>query len=516
MALVIKRKWWILISVALCISMLYIDQTGISVVLPQLKITFACSDAEGNWIINAMLLTMAILIAMGGNLSDRFGTRRSFLYGTAGFAFASVLCGMAPNVSFLIAGRALQGIFAALLLPSTSISVVNAFPERQVGTAMGIYIGSASIFLILGPLLAGFLTEYINWRWVFYVNIPLTLLSLYIANFSMRKTEPKWLSTRKKVAIKFDWLGFFILGVANTACVVALMEGGEWGWDSPLIVGSLILAFVLYFFFIKVEKNLKNPLIDFKILKQRNYAVCAFIMCAMQFCLITRIYLIIMFQTLGQQGPLAASLLILPSLLPIVFMAPLAGYLLQRFGPKLPICMGTILTVVSLVWLVVFITKDSYLLLLVGLLIFGIGVPMALNPSLTTALSSVGRKQRGTASGIIQQLRQLSGTFGVAVIGSVIDNVSKHSFARYLGDLGGSIGNALQTLPTSDILLGTDNAKAVLAHYSTSLQNTVDSLAKMAYLLAFRFGMLVTALIVVLAVILAFTKLKKQKQLSNL
>ncbi|MFA6409321.1 MAG: DHA2 family efflux MFS transporter permease subunit [Gammaproteobacteria bacterium] len=511
MALVLKRKWWILISVALCISMLYIDQTGISVVLPQLKIAFACSDVEGNWVINSMLLSMAILIAIGGNLSDRFGTRRSFLYGTAGFAFASVLCGMAPNVSLLIAGRALQGVFAALLLPSTSISVVNAFPERQVGTAMGIYIGSASIFLILGPLLAGFLTEYINWRWVFYVNVPLTLLSLYIANFSMRKTEAKIFLAKKKKNISFDWLGFSTLGIANTACVVALMEGGYWGWRSPIIIGLVLLAFTSYFFFLKIEKKLKNPLIDFQILRQRNYAVCAFIMCAMQFCLITRIFLIIMFQTIGKQGPVAAGLLILPSTLPIMFVAPLAGYLMQRFGPKLPIRLGTILTAISLVWLVVFITKDSYALLFVGLLLFGVGVPLALNPSLTTALSSVGREQRGTASGIIQQLRQLSGTLGVAVIGSVIDNVSKHSFSHYLGRLGGNFAEALQNISTSDILLSTNSAKAALKPYAISMQNSIDNFAEKAYLLAFRFGMLVTALVVLLAVILAFTKIKQQK-----
>ena len=510
-AKIAKRKWWILIGISTCISMLYIDQTAVSVMLPQLKLTFGASDVAEEWVINALLLSTAVLITAGGRLSDIWGARRSFLIGTIGFFVASALCGAAPNISLLIIGRFLQGVFSAILLPATTVNVINAFPSRQVGSAMGIYVGGASIFLVLGPLLGGFFTQYLSWRYIFWFNIPLVCVSLFIANFSLRKGKPKNLQKPNKKNNSFDWPSFIALGLANTALVTSLMESTRFGWKSPFILSLVVIAilgYVAFSFFNKRQK--KTPLVDFSIFNQKNYAICIIIMACMQFCIITRIFMIILFQLVSGYSPLHASLLIVPTTLPVIFMAPIAGRMLTKYGARVPIILGTVLVTISLFWLVFFIRNNNYPLLVTGLLLFGMGMPLALNPALTTALSSVAKNKRGIASGVINQVRQISGTLAVAIIGVIINHVSQYNLANFIDSLGIKY-NFLYDFSVTDILMSTNAAQKALMRLPNYLQEQIHFVAVAAYSNGFRFAMAVTAIAVMGAMVFAILRLGKGK-----
>ena len=511
-ARIAKRKWWILIGISTCLSMLYIDQTAVSVMLPQLKLTFGASDVAEEWVINAMLLSTAVLITAGGRLSDIWGARRSFLIGTIGFFAASALCGAAPNITLLIMGRFLQGVFSAILLPATSVNIINAFPSRQVGSAMGIYTGSASIFLVLGPVLGGFFTQYLSWRYIFWLNIPLVCVSLFIANFSLRKGEPKNLEKQNKKNNSFDWWSFVALGLANTALVTALMENTRFGWKSPFILSLTILAILGYCAFAFFNKHQKKtPLVDFSIFKQRSYAVCIIIMACMQFGIISRIFMIILFQMVSGYSPLHASLLIVPTTFPVMFMAPIAGRMLTKYGARVPIVLGTILATLSLFWLVFFIRSNSYPLLVTGLLLFGMGMPLALNPALTTALSSITKNKRGIASGVINQVRQISGTLAVAVIGVIINRVSQYNFTSYIDTLDIKY-KFLHDFSVTDILMSTNAAQKALMPLPNYLHEQIHSIAVLAYSNGFRFSMAVTGMVVLGAMVFAILRLGKAKQ----
>jgi EmrB/QacA subfamily drug resistance transporter len=503
----IKRKWLVLIAVSSCIAMLYIDMVGVAVLLPTLQNLWGISDIGAQWIINSYVLTVAVLVAAGGRLSDIIGARKSFLIGMTGFLLSSMLCGIAPNFVLLLCGRILQGAFCAILLPTTSVNVINAFPPKEVGSAMGIYVGSGSIFLALGPFIAGFLTQYLSWRWVFFVNLPLSIVSFFLARFSMRKKEDfNKLAKREP----FDWLGFAVLGLANTSLVIALMEGAPLGWLSPIVLGLFVLACCSYLGFFFLEKLKAVPLIDFTIFQSHNYKVCAAILFLMQICITTRIFLILLFQTAYGYTPVHAAFLILPTTLPLIFMAPVAGWLLQHFGPKIPIRFGVMGVLVSFISLLFFMEPGHYLALMLSLFLFGLSLPLAFNPSLTVALTSVNVKRRGVASGVVVQLRQLSSTFGIAVIGAILNSVSQVHFHSSV--MSSSLASEnLANLNVTDTLLNVAAVHAVVSKLTPAVHIMLRDMAMQSYLFGFRVSFIINTLFVVVAIFLAFFVLREQK-----
>jgi len=209
------------------------------------------------------------------------------------------------------------------------------------------------------------------------------------------------------------------LGIANASLVFALMEGSDFGWTSLLITGLFSLAFTSYFLFFKIEKVTAFPIIDFAIFKNKQYFIVAIVLFCMQFCIVTRMFLAITFQLAFGKTPTAAGLLVFPATLPIIFMAPVAGILLGIFGLRKVIYTGMICVLLSFIWLVFFLNPDNYILLFMGLLLFGVSFPLAMIPSVTVSITSVEQDKRGMASGIVNQLRQLATTFGVAVFGAI-------------------------------------------------------------------------------------------------
>lgn len=503
---IFKRKWLVLISVVCCIAMLYIDMLGVAVLLPTVQNLWGISDIHVQWIINTYVLSVAVLVTAGGRVCDIIGTKKSFLIGTGGFLLSSMLCGIAPTFSVLLIGRVLQGIFCSILLPSTSVNVINAFPPKQVGLAMGIYVGSSSIFLILGPFVAGFLTQYLSWRWVFYVNLPFSVTSIFLAKYAMRKKKILRNSEKQE---PFDWLGFVILGFATLSLVYAIMEGSVLGWNSSIVIILFFIAIGGGFLFYRLEKKQPAPLVDFSIFRSRNYKVCAMILFLMQICIITRIFLIVLLQIAYGYSPTYAALFILPSTLPVIFMAPVAGWLLQKFGPRLPILIGISGASISFVGLLFFINPSDFWVWMSMLLLFGFSVPMALNPSVTTALTCVDISRRGVAAGIINLLRQLSATIGYAVIGVILNMVSNYHFQKELLFKHFDRLASLNISPT-DILVNTSKLQGELANLDASMHSFLHHLAMSSYVFGFRISFIVNTTFVLLALFLAFWGLKKR------
>src|ERR1700760_2440297 len=186
------RRWWVLATMTGALSMIMIDQTVVSVALPTMQRDLGLSTAGVQWVVNAYLLVLAVLVALGGRVADLLGAERTFRAGSALFVVASALCGLATGGTWIIAARGLQGVGAAMMVPSTGALIVNTFSPQERGKAMGIYSGVSMVFLALGPLVGGLLTQGVSWRAVFYVNLPIGVLIVALAHVTLpRRPRPQ-------------------------------------------------------------------------------------------------------------------------------------------------------------------------------------------------------------------------------------------------------------------------------------------------------------------------------------
>ena len=236
-----NRRWWVLATMTGSLSMIMIDQTVVSVALPTMERDLHLSQVGAQWVVNAYMLVLAMLVAVGGRLGDLLGPERLFRIGAAVFVGASALCGLAEGEAWIIGARALQGAGAAVMVPATGSILINAFAPEERGKAMGLYAGTSMVFLALGPLVGGVLTQAISWRAVFYVNLPIGLITVVAAQVTLSRSAAAQASREGSL----DWLGSTLLVGALGALVLALMEGQTWGWTSPAVLGLLVATVVI-------------------------------------------------------------------------------------------------------------------------------------------------------------------------------------------------------------------------------------------------------------------------------
>lgn len=419
-----KHKWWGLLALMPSIAMTFADQSILPVALPKIQEMLGATNIELQWSVNSYLLATAVLVLVGGKLGDRLGHRFAFSLGILIFAIASLLCGLSPNLTFLIAARALQGVGAALMYPASTALLSGLFPPSERGRATGIVVSAGSVFLIMGPLLGGYLTQSFSWRWIFWVNIPLAAIGLWLIYL--------FIPPSPKGKEKIDLPGFLLFTVGSTALVTAIMEGREWGWLSYKTMVLLTLTFFCSALLVWREKWAKHPFLDLKLFLHPVYRAINISVFSTQFIMMITVFWSIYFQKVLDYTPLGAGTITFASSLPVLFMAPAAGFLADRFGSKLPIAIGFLLLIFSFFWLSVF-GASPIGTMIYGLLAFGVGIPFILTPSYSAAMGTVAPTKRGIAFGTLATVRSLAASLGVAAIGSLIYNFQFSSFETRLG-----------------------------------------------------------------------------------
>ena len=257
------RKWWGLFSLIPAIAMFFLDQSVLPVALPTIQKEFGVGDVALQWTVNAYLLATTVLVLVGGKLGDRIGYKKAYMLGMAIFGAASLFCGSSPDVYSLTAARALQGAGVALVFPASSVLMMNLFPASERGKAMGINVSVGSLFLILGPLVGGYIAQEFSWRWIFWVNIPITLAGLLMTlRFVPRLTPGEG---------KIDLPGFCFFTAASTFLVVPIMQGREWGWNSALKLGCFALAVLFTACLVWREKKAAHPFLDLSLFRHPVY-----------------------------------------------------------------------------------------------------------------------------------------------------------------------------------------------------------------------------------------------------
>lgn len=480
-----NRKWWTLLAMSSALALVFIDQTALAVALPAIQRDLNLSNSLLQWVINAYLLALSTLILLGGKIGDSLGHKRAFLWGVALFISGSILCALAQSGIWLIVARAIQGCGGAFMMPSTNALVVNAFPEKERGKAMGIYVGLAAIFLAIGPLLGGALTEWFSWRAVFWINFPVAVTSIILTTTAV----PRWQPTEK---LLLDYLGLLLSIGFISGFVLSFMEGPNWGWTSPITLILFSLSTLVLIAFIFWERHFTHPLVELKLFKNPIFSIVTTVMIIIQAVGIVFVFWAIFIQNVLAYSPLQAGLLLLPSMVPIIFMAPIGGHLRDKYGPTLPMFYGCLLIVLSLIWIGIFSHYQGYLWLFPGLLTYGIGMPLMLSGSMTTVMNTVTAQQRGIASAILNCARQFGNSIGLAVLAGLLASLNKWHLGAFLKNAPASIAN-IKEYQIDGLLVKSTSAMQVINHLPSQTVALLKTAAVTAYTYAFSITMYVAA-----------------------
>ncbi len=413
-----NRKWWTLGAMCFALFMIMLDNTVVNVALPSIQEDLGASISGLEWTVSGYTLSFAVLLATGGRLGDIFGRRRMFLSGVIIFALSSATAGLAPDESWLVASRIVQGVGAALMMPGTLSIITDAFPAHERGKAMGTWAGVSALALAIGPVLGGFLTEHVTWRAIFYINIPVAIGAVLATLFAVRESRDT------SVGRDVDYAGVGVLTAGLTALVLALVQGNSWGWGSTQVIALIAIAVLALPVFVAVEHRVKAPIVQFDLLSDRNFLGAIVVALIITFAMMGVFFFLALYmQDILGYTPLEAGIRFLPSTLMIVAVAPIAGRLADRFGPRWLIVGGLTLVAASLFTFSGIAVDSGYLDLLPGFMLLGIGIALTMSPMTSAAMNAVPVQKAGIASGILSMFRMVGGSLGIAITGAIFQGL---------------------------------------------------------------------------------------------
>jgi EmrB/QacA subfamily drug resistance transporter len=410
-----NRKWWTLGAVAFGLFMIMLDNTIVNVALPSIQRDLGIGISELEWVVNGYALTFAVLMLTGGKLADLLGRRLIFIFGLAIFTGASLACGLAPTAGFLIGARVVQGVGAALMNPSTLSIITATFPPRQRGMAIGIWAGVSALALAIGPLLGGVITQHISWSWIFFINVPVGVLGIVVARFVIEESRDTSAEQR------LDLPGLLTSAIALFALTYALIEANSYGWTSARILALFAVAAVGLAAFVALELRQRVPMLDLSLFRNSTFAGANTVMLLVALAMFgVFFYVSLYMQNVLRYSPTQAGATFLPMTLCIVFLAPIAGRITDRLGARWLIGAGMTLVAGSLVIFAQLDQHSTFWNIFPGLLIGGAGMAMSMAPTTATAMQAVAVDKAGVGSAVLNSMRQVGGSLGIAVMGAIV------------------------------------------------------------------------------------------------
>ncbi|HET6450530.1 MAG TPA: MFS transporter [Spirochaetia bacterium] len=461
---------WVLTATILASSMAFIDGSALNVALPALQSALQASGEQLLWVVNAYLVMLAALIPIGGSLGDVLGRRKVFAVGIALFMVASLTCGLAPTIGFLIAARLLQGIGASLMIPGSLAIITSFFGRESRGRAIGTWSAFTTIVTVAGPVLGGFLASSGLWRGVFLINLPLGILSLAVLLTRVPESRDEASSRR------IDYLGALLLAAGLAGPTYGLLSAPDRGFSDPRVLGSLVLGAAALAAFLAVEARSQHPMIPLALFSSRTFSGVNLLTFGLYGALSAGTFFLSLNLVQAQSYSMTlAGFAFTPFALILTALSRWAGGLVDRGGPRLPLVVGPAIAGAAFLVMAFSGLSDGpsryWFTFFPGIVLLGVGMGITVAPLTTAVMSSVATHLAGTASGINNAVSRVAGVLAIAVVGALslflfahalqsrtaplpLDGAARTALSAEASRLGGA------TVPSS---VAADNASAVQA-----------------------------------------------------
>ncbi len=444
----IKNPRLVLVAMIFAVAMMFIDQTIVSLAVPDLQRDLSLSATGTQWIVNGYLLSLAALFMLGGKLADVLGHRRMLLVGVTGFALSSALCGATPTggvgEAWIIAFRVVQGAFAALLFPAALSIVVRAFPMRERGRALATFFGITGALTAVGPLAGGYLTEW-TWRAIFWVNIPVAIIAVVLTLIAKPAED--------RQAAKIDYRGAALVTAAMGLVVLGLQQAGTWGWTSVWTIASIGVGALLLVAFVAYELRQAEPLVRVRLFSQRAFAADNAVLLLMSAVFVPYFFFASVYAqaSLGDSAT-QAGVFLLVFFAGFAAAAQLGGRITDKRGARPSVVLGCLVAAAGFLFWGSKVTGLDFGEQWHAIVIAGAGLGLVLGPVSTDALNRAPGAGYGEVTGITQTARNLGASLGLAIMGSL-----------FVGAQAGPVDVAHSTRTVAYIMAGVMAAAFVVA-----------------------------------------------------
>ena len=433
-----NRKWWLLAAMSGVMGLVVLDETVVGVALATIQPDLGMTTVGSHWVVNAYFLTFTCFVAVGGRLGDAIGQRDLFLLGVTIFGLASLAAGFAQDGAWLIAARAVQGVGGAIIFPTSLAAITSTFALEKRGMALGIQTTVGATFMSLGPLVGGFFSESVSWRWVFWINLPVVIVIGAIALIGWTTARPTKKPAEAKTSHGVDYPGLVALVAGLSAVVIAMMQGSDWGWLAAKTVSFFAAGIVLLVGFVVVELRRTKPLFELTLLRIRTFTGGNLVFFVFQWSkLAVFVFVALYLQDVLHDSPIDAGLIVLVAVAPTIATSLFGGKTADRFGSRVPLSIGLLLQGIALIVVGIGMYQQSHGVIIAALIVWGAAMPIVAVPARRAVMSSVPATHRGQAGGINLTLQMLGGTIGVALCSTLL--LATHDYGSLFFMTGGAL-----------------------------------------------------------------------------
>jgi len=429
-----KNRWKGMIFIGISLIVISIDNTILNVALPSISRDLGASASELQWVVTAYVLMFAALLLTMGALGDRFGRKRMLQIGLVLFGLGSAAAGLSTSTNMLIATRAFLGFGGAIIMPSTLSIITATFPREEQPRAIAMWAAIFGLGIGIGPVLGGWLIEILNWNSVFFINLPIVVVAIIGGSSYL-------MESRDESARRIDFPGIFLSIPGLFALVYAIIEAGNQGWSAPEVLTVFGIAAVLLIAFAVWESRAKEPMLPLYFFKNMSFTAANLAMVLVMFAMFGSIFFMSQYlQSVIGYSALEAGVRMLPLALTMVVASIASSRVAGRIGTKYTVALGIFIAGLGLLYMSQFFAVDSsYATIIIGIILLPLGLGMTMSPATNSVMQSIPTNKAGIGSAMNDTTRQLGGALGVAILGTLMNNVYVQDIQALKATLGGNM-----------------------------------------------------------------------------